>query len=800
MKALVIKDRFVNNFNEKDTLGMVKVIGLYSGDEFELATLDSIPNNQKIMIINNYNKFIDSKFEDDEMFFIDYQESTNFRENDEDSCFFSADGKSANPQNEFTAVLRNDTKFDLTKPINLNTIFRPTRFSGIIFPGIEEEDEYEDVIIYPLQVLSSSYDKDTDKWNSIFGAASSSYFKEALEAEHAYKVKLSELPTNNQFDLNNECFLSKDLFEYFSPFAEKIDVINDANLLSVMDRILPKDKEINGPIGKKNRRIILDKVETSKKMTPQRMDRIKKFVDTIDNSEDKISEFFSTRKNVSIDEIPIKGNSKDTEKEIFDLKKDLQATRSAIADLTNKNDQLTLTQVDDTSKDTEIDKLKKLLADSDEIVNKAEDIKVLDFQIKDKTDIKQKLLEEEDGLKKSIKELTDQVDVSNDDFRKKALQVLPYIEMLNITSNKTDSDNEYFKAPDQIEKSFENIDELRSIIHDRMKEQKFQINEMQLNETIFYYLSSRFISFYGKPGTGKTSFARALSNSISGGANDENEDNSYALFQAVESGWSSSEDLFGRSNLFQNRFDFSNPFFKKLNFGSKNEHILDYHNWLDIIFDEATLSPIELYLAKMLGREQEFNQRKNFSINIDSFKFLIPKTLRFLFTMNFDFTTENISDRFIDRCPIILCDNQDDINEEMVLKNYNNNPLSYEKMISVFDNHIKNHDESKFYQLEDLYEQCNPEDGNHVFGKLSKRKENLRKQYFKYMSNQDYENNHIVDSFFVSSIIPSLRGSGFDYQENLEKYLPLIENLERTSSILKNIINRGKNIQSFSFF
>ena len=73
-----------------------------------------------------------------------------------------------------------------------------------------------------------------------------------------------------------------------------------------------------------------------------------------------------------------------------------------------------------------------------------------------------------------------------------------------------------------------------------------------------------------------------------------------------------------------------------------------------ILLDEANLSPLEHYWAAFL-RNCDFTSVSNRSIALggnNSFK--LPNHLRFLATVNFDYTTEDLSPRFLDRSWVIM--------------------------------------------------------------------------------------------------------------------------------------------------
>ena len=73
-----------------------------------------------------------------------------------------------------------------------------------------------------------------------------------------------------------------------------------------------------------------------------------------------------------------------------------------------------------------------------------------------------------------------------------------------------------------------------------------------------------------------------------------------------------------------------------------------------ILLDEANLSPLEHYWAAFL-RNCDFTSVSNRSIALGgNNSFRLPEHLRFLATVNFDHTTEELSPRFLDRSWVIM--------------------------------------------------------------------------------------------------------------------------------------------------
>lgn len=160
-------------------------------------------------------------------------------------------------------------------------------------------------------------------------------------------------------------------------------------------------------------------------------------------------------------------------------------------------------------------------------------------------------------------------------------------------------------------------------------------------------------TFAGEPGTGKTSLCNILAKAL--GLVTDNSQRRFVDI-SVERGWSSHKDFIG----------YYNPLSKKME--RSNDEVFDAFKRMDtecdcdpseiapfiILLDEANLSPIEHYWAAFL-RNCDFASVSNRSIPLGGTQsFKLPEHLRFLATVNFDHTTEELSPRFLDRSWVIM--------------------------------------------------------------------------------------------------------------------------------------------------
>jgi len=172
-------------------------------------------------------------------------------------------------------------------------------------------------------------------------------------------------------------------------------------------------------------------------------------------------------------------------------------------------------------------------------------------------------------------------------------------------------------------------------------------------------LTQGFITtFAGDPGTGKTSLCHLLAKAL-GLVRDD--DNNRFVEVSVERGWTSHKDFIGYYNPLSKSMEISNrEVFNALTIldgecRRRAEEIAPFF----MLLDEANLSPLEHYWAAFL-RICDFDSASMRTVNMGGQSILqVPNHLRFMATVNFDHTTEELSPRFIDRSWIITLSPED---------------------------------------------------------------------------------------------------------------------------------------------
>ena len=181
--------------------------------------------------------------------------------------------------------------------------------------------------------------------------------------------------------------------------------------------------------------------------------------------------------------------------------------------------------------------------------------------------------------------------------------------------------------------------------------------------SIFISIAQSFLTiFAGEPGTGKTSAALiaahalglgAIGRAASSVANVDTESLNRFLTVSVERGWTSKRDFLWFYNSLSGRFESPDnrrtDAFRQLS--EEAELGFDALPYL-MLLDEANLSPMEFYWADFMNVADRRSRTTFISLG-DGERCAVLDTLRFLATINSDFTTESLSPRLIDRASVI---------------------------------------------------------------------------------------------------------------------------------------------------
>jgi hypothetical protein len=284
-------------------------------------------------------------------------------------------------------------------------------------------------------------------------------------------------------------------------------------------------------------------------------------------------------------------------------------------------------------------------------------------------------------------------------------------------------------------------------------------------------LTQGFITtFAGDPGTGKTSLCHILAKALGLVRED---DNNRFVEVSVERGWTSHKDFIGYYNPLSKSMEISNrEVFNALTIldgecRRREEEIAPFL----MLLDEANLSPLEHYWAAFL-RICDFDSASVRTVNMGGQSILqVPNHLRFLATVNFDHTTEELSPRFIDRSWIITLSPEDiNTNPTMVQDPATPKVISFNSLCKAFSPKDQKIDPTileEWNAIQTIFSSNKMP----VFPRNLKMVRNYFQVAFSCMDTSREENRFAPLDYAVSQkILPTINGTG-------EKYRGLVDAL-----------------------
>lgn len=294
--------------------------------------------------------------------------------------------------------------------------------------------------------------------------------------------------------------------------------------------------------------------------------------------------------------------------------------------------------------------------------------------------------------------------------------------------------------------------------------------------------------FAGVPGTGKTTLARILTNILTS--------KEKIREVSVNRGWTSQKDFIGFMNPLTKKFHSSSTdlysLVKQLDYEAKDEELYMSTPMSFIILDEANLSPLEHYWSSFYNLTDSSGMLEVKLGHNETIKF--PNNLRFIGTINYDHTTEELSPRVLDRINIIQLNKSNDINFSSISNSkINNIQLSFKRCIDFFELINVNSIELK---IEDKIEKGYKEIKNE-FKKLkifiSPRVEIAIKRYITLASKYMSDVNKPLDYCVAQRLLPLINLQGSENKQRLESLKEQLKNnkCEISTRILDDIINIG---------
>ena len=334
----------------------------------------------------------------------------------------------------------------------------------------------------------------------------------------------------------------------------------------------------------------------------------------------------------------------------------------------------------------------------------------------------------------------------------------------------------------------------------------------------FILLTQNFLTvFSGEPGSGKTSICEILSYVL--GLRSMHKTPAVAqsglwknpmaaqrfLTVPVERGWTSKRDFIGYYNPLSKTFESTDSRRRE---AFAELHAENQRGFDDIAFvmllDEANLSPMEYYWGDFMricdnrthiGEYVSFGGEATYSV---------PDTLRFLATINNDFTTENLSPRLLDRANIVKLPEQDVRFSKQPDEREEHPIVSWHAMKDYFGPRTMENADEVNALLEDIYAGFK----NQLGISVSMRTRLAIQDYVSagavvFTGETEPAYRTAIDFAVVQRLMPRIDGNGKEYRERLEAMQSIFDGngLDRSRTELAELIERGeKSMGWYRFF
>lgn len=785
MKILGVKRS--NPSNEQ--LGYLRAI-LFKGHgrDWEAASKYNVPESGEAFVHTKYKQYVETKFKNDELILAEIDALTS-----PGSCVYGTTGEAISyitPDDDIMGVFDFNEPFQNQEFFNIRAKLRPPLFS-FLQTFIDDEE----VLVGPMKLITGVYNETDALWESRLGlvADNSRYFSE-LKAYSAYVIPVSLLPEDtilaSLLYFTSEMKVAVGLKAFIDRTASnQMNIISDASLIKIMDAALNK----NAKLGRKGKRELISQVEASKKLNSIMKTAIVDLFERMDSFDDENAKILKDAvsvhsRSIASNIVPVAPNVEMLNSEILNYKakiKEIESEKriinSELKALSGEYEKVKLvTTFDNKNKLQELEEQLSNYRDSDVAIKKIEELELTKNKIK--SQIKD-LEETEQGLSDTVSRLNSDLALNTGQFRDKALSVLPFLEIMNNVKPKKGHEFDFQSIEQENLVVPQSVEELVELLSFRVIEQGFQADNEWLQLVSALYLSNKFIGYFGDPGTGKTTLAHCFRNAF-GATNISSE------LIKVGRGWSSFIDFIGYDNSFTGEFKYKNAYFAKYA-SSENFNAI----FQSLVFDEATLSSPEFYLSDFSTFSDLTYSSELEVINLDGHVLYVPKDTKIILTFNVDETTEQLSDRFISRMPIIHLTSKDDFTVTNDLKS-----IEFEAIDKIqadkllLDTHQESETtEALIFEFENRLTDWK----NLLPGSQSPRKSIQIERFLNVAGSiTDLDPSVVIDFVEEVFLLPQVKGDGLEYREILEKSIPDIKSA-KTKKRLAQIKLKGQKYNVF---
>lgn len=545
-----------------------------------------------------------------------------------------------------------------------------------------------------------------------------------------------------------------------------------------MDGVLNK----NTKLGRKGKREMTAQVEAAKKLNPEMKEAIVDLLKRMDSLEyentkilrDAVSTYSgSIPKSLQINENgdeELASKLQAYQDQIKALEAEKRTANQELKVLVSENEKSKLTaNTDDQKQIQELQEQLSVYENSKIEIKKIDELK----QTKDKVQFQiQELKETEQGLSDTVSRLNSDLALNTGQFRDKALSVLPFLEIMNNVRPKKESAAQYAPVRKETLIVLESVQSLVDLLTERVIEQGYQADSQWLQLVSALYLSNKFIGYFGDPGTGKTTLANCFRNAFG-------ETKASSDLIKVGRGWSSFVDFIGYDNSFTGEFKYKNAHFERFQTEENRDNIFQ-----SLVFDEATLSSPEFYLSDFSTYSEIYHTADLEVINLDGHLLHVQKDLRLILTFNVDETTEQLSDRFISRMPIIHLTSTKDFNVSEDLKFKSFNAIDKIKADELLSKAQEGSETTEL--LVDEFDSRRSAWKDLLPGEISQRKTSQIENFLSIAGTiGDLDPSLIIDFVEEVFLLPQIKGDGFEFREALEKTIPEIKSLKAKRRLAK---------------
>ena len=324
------------------------------------------------------------------------------------------------------------------------------------------------------------------------------------------------------------------------------------------------------------------------------------------------------------------------------------------------------------------------------------------------------------------------------------------------------------------------------VITKRILQQGYKASPDFLKCVVSAAFSSRFIGIYGPPGTGKTTLARCFANALGNVKNSTS-------FVNVGKGWTSHTEFIGFASTFIDKFMFLDDFFRQFEHGRE---LPKHYPARTMILDEASLSAVDSYLSDFMSIGNGFQSLDVDTIKLSRKQFVFQPDFRFVLTFNWDETTEARPRKFLDRMPLMNCEEYDfegqielDLKKEFEPLDANS-LTSFLNLVYTSSNAKSSEMAEKMDAFLDDWEPLNI---------ISRRKRMQIEQFIKLLSHCDEVDDGLVRDFIsFTFLLPNIDGLGAEFGEKLQDAANKVGSL-RARRQMEEILSAGERFQRYRY-